>query len=153
MTVDLQASDKVEAFLEHHGIKGMRWGVRKNPSTGKVSGSPSAGTPRASRSKSDGAKKSSGKPSESPTKKMSDQQLRDAIQRLQMEKTYASLTASPPGKSAKVKKVLLEIAGGSAKNLATQTATAAGKVALSSLLRSRGLDQMADQILKVPKNK
>lgn len=27
----------VEDFLEHHGIKGQKWGIRRDPKTGKIS--------------------------------------------------------------------------------------------------------------------
>ena len=31
MIIELNSVDEVNEFIEHHGVKGMRWGVRKGP--------------------------------------------------------------------------------------------------------------------------
>ena len=64
-----------EALLQHYGILGMKWGVRRTPEQlARASG-----------------KKSS---SDDEVKKMSDSELRSKINRLQMEKQYKQLTSS-----------------------------------------------------------
>lgn len=64
----------VEEFLEHHGIKGMKWGVRRKRGR-------------------DGRVDSSAKP-KPKAHELSDDDLRAAINRLQMEKQYAQLSGS-----------------------------------------------------------
>lgn len=79
--------------LEHYGVLGMRWGRRKN---------------------SDGSYSYTKKgKARSDMSRMSDKELRDRINRLEMEKKYTSLVA-PPSKTAKLVRDTL---GNSAKEL------------------------------------
>ena len=64
-----------EALLQHHGILGMKWGVRRTPEQ---------------LARARGKKNSS----DDEVKKMSDSELRSKINRLQMEKQYKQLTSS-----------------------------------------------------------
>ena len=66
-----------EEMLQHYGILGMKWGVRRTP----------AQLTRAN----GGAGKTE---SSDEIKKMSDSELRSKINRLQMEKQYKQLTSS-----------------------------------------------------------
>lgn len=85
--------------LYHHGIKGMKWGVRRTPA--QLGHKPSKLT--TSQRKSE-------------MKKMSDTELRNRINRIQMEKQYMQLTAPEVSAGKKfVKDVLV--------NAAKQTAT------------------------------
>ncbi len=55
-----------EEFLEHYGVKGMKWGVRKKPSSSKRS-------------------------LVTNTKKMSDSELKAAVERLRLEREYVNI--------------------------------------------------------------
>ena len=88
-----------DSELYHHGIKGMKWGVRRTPA--QLGHKPSKLT--TSQRKSE-------------MKKMSDTELRNRINRIQMEKQYMQLTAPEVSAGKKfVKDVLV--------NAAKQTAT------------------------------
>ena len=52
----------VDEFLEHHGVKGQKWGIRHDPAK--------------------------------PAHQFSDEELRHAINRMQMERQYNSLTGN-----------------------------------------------------------
>lgn len=120
--------EEMEARLKHDGVKGMKWGVRKDRKTGVSSGTPRS----ADRKKADAAMS---KPSLSS---MTNKQLQTANQRLQLERTYKDLTRTP-GFTEKVDngnkkvKVYLGVAGtavaayGIIKSPAGQAAIAAGK--------------------------
>lgn len=74
--------------LEHAGVKGMRWGKRKKKS---------------SSDSDDGPKKPD-------VKKMSDDELRSAINRIKMEKEFKKLTAPEVSRGRQiVGKILLEV--------------------------------------------
>lgn len=63
-------------YLQHHGVKGMKWGVRKD--------------------KRGSGRTATRKRKESPedkVKKMSDAELRQRLNRIQMERQYKQLTA------------------------------------------------------------
>ena len=74
-------------FLEHYGVPGMKWGKRKNRSSSSDS----------SNVKPARTKKT--KPVKADVKKMSDKELRDKINRMQMEQQYAKLTGTKEGRS------------------------------------------------------
>lgn len=87
-----------DCYLEHHGIKGMRWGIRRfQNKDGSLT--PAGRKRRASydledRSSSNANinRKSSSKSNSSKMNHMSDDELRKAINRLQMEKQYRDLS-------------------------------------------------------------
>ena len=118
--------------LEHHGIKGMRWGVRRATTRG--------GTPPSTRKAKvdEGVKKEDPKTSAKKTsvKNLSDQELKDRIQRLQNEKTYKQLTAKPEN-------VVAGIIKRSAKASAEQALTQ-----VSTKLLKQFLGAAADKMLK-----
>lgn len=133
--------DKAKTFLSHHGIKGMRWGVRRNPSTGKVTGTPTKGTKKAARTEDDATPaKSSGPNSLAPyrtggkkinIKEMSDAELNAVVNRLNTESRYATLTKTPPSRGEKFVK---EIGESVLKKQATRVANDVTAKAIDRLL-------------------
>ncbi|MDD2298541.1 MAG: hypothetical protein WDA37_00100 [Dysgonamonadaceae bacterium] len=79
--------------LEHHGILGMKWGIRRNPAQlSRIRGS--------SKSSSDGKNKKN-------VKEMSDDELRKVVNRLQLERQYSQLSDSSVSKGKEyVQKVI-----------------------------------------------
>ena len=93
--------------LTHHGVKGMKWGVRrKRPRVDD-----DADAHEDSRRARDGKS----------AKSLSDAELRNRINRIQMEKQYAQLTASEKSAGRKfITDVLSQAAKETAKNYAAQ---------------------------------
>lgn len=87
-------------FIEHFGVKGMRWGVRR--SKAQLDGGKAE---KSEKDDGDGEKKLSGaaktsseKNSRSPSKSvadMSDKELKDYVNRLNMEQQYAKMQPTP----------------------------------------------------------
>lgn len=104
--------------IKHYGTKGMRWGFRKATTRGS--------TPASKRK----AKVDNGDKKEEPKKKsakdLTDSELRDAINRVQLEKQYNQLTT--PQKAESVVSSVLKTAG---KQVATQVITQVGTAYLS----------------------
>lgn len=115
--------------LYHHGIKGMKWGVRRTPaqlghkiSSGKKRVSQLLGLNKKSKKKARSSAESS--TSKKKVSEMSDTELREKINRLQMEKTYKELNATlNPQRKSKAKAFVSSVMEQSAKNIATQTTT------------------------------
>lgn len=107
-------------YLMHYGVKGMKWGVRKDrykkafkPGR-KGSASPAEKTTKASGDIIDATKRLVSRKKRRPKQdysRISDGELRRRVQRLQLERSYASLT--DPGLSRGKQKALdvLDIAG------------------------------------------
>jgi hypothetical protein len=87
-----------EDELEHAGVKGMRWGRRKQKSS------------------SDDSDADSGPPKPS-VKTMTDDELKSAINRIKMEKEFTKLTAPEVSRGRKlVAEILLDVGKTQAKN-------------------------------------
>ena len=99
--------------MYHHGILGMKWGVRRTPSQ----------LARAGTSK--GAKKSA--------KDMSDDELKKKVARLNLEKNYAQLTAKQKSKGQKMVSEILENSG---KQVATTFVTKFMTEQMESILKN-----------------
>lgn len=101
----------MDTTLRHHGVKGMKWGVRRSP---KVLG------------RSRKIKKNIVAPSKKTKslKELTDDELRSRIIRLEMEKKYKDLAKSENQiKTSKGKAFVMDVLEKSGKNIATQTAT------------------------------
>ena len=140
---DVEHSDyylnEAENFLNHSGVKGMKWGVRnsrpssgaRKPSSGKKPVKKPAAKPS---SKAD--KKDSGKPDLS---KMSNEELQRHINRINLESNYTKLTAKPAFKDqAKemVKNVAKQAVQKKAQQLVDNAADIALRAAMNQILGS-----------------
>ena len=76
----MNPEDRVDEYLMHYGVLGMKWGKRKA---------------KASNSSEQAPKK----------RRISNKELQARIKRLKMEKEYAQLIASPP-KTSRVEKLI-----------------------------------------------
>ena len=80
----MNPEDRVDEYLMHYGILGMKWGKRK------------ARTSKTSEQALEQAPKE---------RRMSNKELQARIKRLKLEKEFAQLTASPP-KTSRVEKLV-----------------------------------------------
>ena len=76
----MNPEDRVDEYLMHYGVLGMKWGKRKA---------------RASKTNEQAPKK----------RRMSNKELQARIKRLKLEKEFAQLTASPP-KTSRVEQLV-----------------------------------------------
>lgn len=119
--------------LKHHGIKGQKWGVRRTPAQlgHAPSGSKNHGTNGESSGKNGDNKpqKSAGK-SAKHTRSMSDDELRERINRLNMKEQYENLVARQKQRHT-----------GTVKNLLGEAAESFGQKALGL-----AVDKLIDKI-------
>lgn len=119
--------------LYHFGIKGMRWGVRRFQkkdggltSAGKKrydNDSPETGTKVKTQTNSD-KKSSTSTSAKKSVKSMTDEELRERINRLDLEKRYKDLVkTTTPQKSTRGKDFVMDVLEKSGKNVATQLTT------------------------------
>lgn len=117
--------------LTHHGIRGMRWGVRRYQN--KDGSLTSAGKKRAAKLKDEYSKLTGEKPenaksrSSSEKKKiseMSNEEIQAKIDRINLERRYSELMSDSSKKQqSKGKEFIKDVFESSAKNIAKQTAT------------------------------
>lgn len=145
--------ETVDDFLAHYGVKGMRWGVRKRREGG---GSGNGGRKKNKNGahlvidsnytkNADGTKGSGSDARGRSTAHLTDQQLRNRIARIEMEKRYAQLT----DKTSAGKKWLKGLGKKLAENAQTAIAnTVTNQV--TNALTSAVTKARADQKAKAP---
>lgn len=108
--------------LTHYGVKGMKWGVRKarSSSSGNRRGKTNAQRIYESVSSKKKSSTANSKPARRRISDMSDDELRTAVQRLQLERTYAQLTKKEVSKG---RKFVTDVLYNSAKTTATKVVT------------------------------
>lgn len=116
-----------EDYLCHHGVKGMKWGIRKNRRTSSGIFS------RKSKKKTEkqnvkSEKKQEQKRPKKRLKDLSDAELQNKIRRLQMEKQYRDLKRDEVSVG---KKLLGDILKTSGKTLGVQVANHLGGKAIN----------------------
>lgn len=121
--------------LKHHGVKGQKWGVRKPRSAGPGPASKAAPTKKTAGTKA---------PKKAPksVKKMSDQELKKIITRIENEKRYTQLTSPKVNAAHKFIKDTMVNVG---KQEATKLANKAGAVIVAQAMGS-----IAKQVAKSP---
>lgn len=135
----------VETILAHHGVKGMRWGVRRKATVGaqevivsdrrkKLKTSGGSGHPASSDAVRARTLGQIGK--KSGVKSLSNKELQDYSQRLQLEQNVKRLNFNDanPGK-----KFVLTILGQTGKNQASQLADQAASIAAKEAIRRAAL--------------
>lgn len=138
-------SDTVnDEYLMHHGVKGMKWGVRKEyQPKGRKKGKTNAqriyesvANRRAEKSAEKAALREvqtqrNAKVKPRSVRDMSDDELRSAINRMQMERAYTQLTAKEVNKG---KKFVSDVMYNSAKATATKITTEAMTKVIKKLI-------------------
>ena len=112
----------IEAFVEHHGVKGMKWGVRKKRSSS---------TTRTKFTK--------------PPRKLSDEQLQKRIKRMETEKKYNALNS---GDKSRGRTFVEEVLSTSGKRLAKGLVFGVGVVATKRILEANLSGQLASEVAK-----
>ena len=124
--------------LYHHGVKGMKWGVRRYQNSDRSL--TAAGKRRVTKLESkyeavtgkkvsEGSAKSSSSSSSTPKKKtlsaMSDKEIQAKIDRIGLEQKYSELVSSSSTKKeiSRGQKFMQDVLEQSGKNVATQTVT------------------------------
>lgn len=124
--------------LYHHGVKGMRWGIRRFQNK---DGSLTPAGKKRQRDAPDNASEDYKKARAKSVKEMSDAELRSSLNRVQMEQQYRNLTA--PQKSAG-RKLIENILMDSAKQIATP---------LITKYSSKGVEKLISMGVKAAKNR
>lgn len=121
---DLVDAATIDGVLAHHGIKGMKWGIRRERGPGgTVSSNPSA--------------KKGG------VSHLSDTELRELVGRMQLEKTFHSLSSEDQSKADGFVKGLLKDIG---KSQVRRVAKGAADIAIEQAIKQVGVKTESQQI-------
>lgn len=141
----MNTSEVIGDILEHHGVKGMRWGVRRKATVGpqeivvsdrrkKVKTSGGAGHPATESAVR--ARVIAQKGKKSGLKSLTDQELQDYAKRIQLEQNVSRLMYNEKSRGAQYADKLLGRKGSQlAEKAAQEGATRAGRSALNKATR------------------
>lgn len=139
-------SEKVDHFLavmqdvpaktlKQHGVKGMKWGIRRRrDSTSTPASRSSSTTESSSKSTSQqGPGKGNALRNKPQNKRLTDAELRARLNRLDMERRYAELTAPTPKANSFVKQLLADTGKQAARQVAQRATTVAIDLAIQQV--------------------
>lgn len=129
MTADVKTLGvKTSGIIEHYGVKGMRWGVRRSRRERKIARGDLAALKEMESNSDRGGKTRSKREARKDAKRnpseMSDAELRQRLNRMNMEKQYRELTAPKGGSLSSAGK---KVAANVIKGVAQQTLTNVGQ--------------------------
>ena len=107
-------------YLMHHGIKGMKWGVRRSKSQLARASKKSSKKADKEEEKSQSSASKSKTSFKKHVKAMSDQELQSRINRLRNEQTYKELLAQDQDRMYAGKKFINEVMKGAGKDVGQQ---------------------------------
>lgn len=116
--------------LQHHGIKGMKWGVRRTPEQlsrmkGRID--TTSGIVKEAKNINDSVSNIRSTTSKKPDlSKMTDQELRDRVNRMNLEQQFSQLSSRKISKGEQYVKNTLEIAGNTLAVAGSAVAIAVG---------------------------
>lgn len=115
-------TENLDEFIEHYGIRGMKWGIRRKRKGGESGdSSPTLSKSSSSSESSDSTVTKTKSFKKGDAKKLTDKELRERINRLNMEKQYKQLISEKekPGVLKRGASVTKQIIGNSAKQATT----------------------------------
>lgn len=135
--------------IAHFGVRGMKWGVRKATTRGST-------PPSKRKPKAEGEGTASEHRQSMGMHAMSDTELRNAINRIKLQREYAQLTAPPPKEKSRGRQVVENIIYGSAEAAGKKVLTGAFTNALNNVLppalreapKKSKTDEVAEKVLK-----
>lgn len=146
----------IDDILEHHGIKGMKWGVRRSrPSAVTVSDKgkklkTSGGHGRPATESAVRARVTAQVAKKSGVKALTDQELRDYANRIQLEQNVSRLMYNEKSRGAKFVDNMLGRQGSQLANeAAKQGATKTGRAALGAAKKSRRVAKVAATVAAI----
>jgi len=133
-----------ENEIRHYGIKGMKWGVRRTPAqlghiVRRTSGKAPAQTAKKAAPKKTST--SSDTPKQKKLSELTDDEIRQRISRLELERRYKDLAKEEPKKVSRGKRFCMDVLETIGKNTLTNLGTqAANHIIGDAINKIAGVD-------------